>query len=496
MVAPSITVGFHQTSTGLDAAEKALQITIAAPPAPQILTTSLPGATQLTNYSTSLVASGGATGTWSITTGALPVGLSLAPTTGTISGIPLVAGSGQVTIGFTNADGTATPVAYTLTVVPVGTTPASKALVDAGGSSTCRINPDQTLWCWGYNDAGQLGDNGAIGDDPTGQISPAQVGTATDWSTVSVGGNPLPGEAHACGLRGSTAYCWGAVGSGVGSTNGTGFATTPVAVPGNLAFSGISAGFTNSCGVTATGSLYCWGDNQFGQLGTGGGDLVAPTRVGSSTSWTSVSSGYTNSCGIQAPGTLYCWGMNARGQLGLGDNTDRTTPTQVGSATDWTGVSVGDGYTCGIRATGSIWCWGPSSYGQLGNGTEVNDSSTDELSPSQIGSATTWTSIRAGGSHTCATDTAHQIWCWGSNVSGQIGDNSQTGDAADNNRTAPVLVGTDTDWSSVASGDQHTCGAKADGSIWCWGSNAKGKLGIGSGPAAVPFKLVPTAVVG
>ncbi len=494
VVSPSVTFGFHQTSTGLDATPVALSITIAAPPAPQILTTSLPDATQFVAYSTTLVASGGATGTWSVDSGALPVGISLTAATGVIHGTALLAGPAHVTIGFTNTDGTATPVAYTLTVD--ATAPARPAIVDAGGTSTCRVKPDQTLWCWGFNDAGQLGDNGAVGDDPTGQINPAKVGTATDWTAVSVGGDPLPGEGHACGLRGTAAYCWGAESSGVGSTTGTGFATTPAAVPGGLAFSGISAGFTNSCGVTTTGLLYCWGDNQFGQLGTGGGDVTAPVRVGNATAWTSVSSGYTNSCGIQAPGKLYCWGSNIRGQLGLGNNTDQPTPTQVGSATDWTGVSVGDGYTCGIRAAGTIWCWGPSSYGQLGNGSEVNNTSTDELSPHQIGALTTWTSVRAGGSHTCATNTAGEIWCWGSNMSGQIGDNTQTTGSTDNNRTTPVKVGSDTDWASVTSGDQHTCGAKTDGTLWCWGSNAKGKLGINSTPAAVPFKLVPTAVVG
>ncbi|MCW2753819.1 MAG: Alpha-tubulin suppressor [Marmoricola sp.] len=488
-----ITVKFVQTSTALPVT-KLLPLVVAPPPAPQILTTALPDATQFSSYTTTLVASGGATGTWSITGGSLPLGFSLSAATGTISGSTIIAGPAQVTIDFTNADGTATPVAYTLTVLSVGT-PSTKAIIAAGGTSTCRVRADQTLWCWGYDDAGQLGDNGVTGDDPTkpnGQATPAQVGTAIDWTTVSVGGDALPGEGHACGLRGTDAYCWGAVASGVGSTTATGFATTPALVPGGLAFAAISAGFTNSCGVTTTGALYCWGQNTFGQLGTGGGDVTAPTRVGSDSSWTSVSSGYTNSCGIQAPGRLYCWGSNFRGQLGLGNHTDEATPTQVGPASDWTGISVGNGYTCGIRAAGTIWCWGPSTNGQLGNGSEVNSSATDELSPSQVGLATTWTSLRAGGGQTCATNTGAEIWCWGANGNGQIGDGTQTG-ATDNNRTTPVKVGTDTDWASVASGNQHTCAAKTSGAIWCWGSNAKGKLGIGS---AAAVEVAPTAVVG
>lgn len=481
-----VTIGFTQTSTGLSATPKQLPLLINPPPAPSIRTTSLPNAIQNTAYNAQLEASGGATGTWSVTGGVLPLGINLNAGTGALSGSTLFVGTYNLTFGFSNADGTASSQ-ITLRVVTFQAQQYD-AIAEAGGNSSCRIEQDRTLWCWGSDDAGQLGDGGVLTVDPPGQLTPKKIGTDTDWTAISISDDPLANEAHACGLRGTTAYCWGSDAHGMlGNGAGTvGTQTAPGAVTGALAWQSISAGYTHSCGVTTGGKLYCWGDNSFSQLGTGTGDQADPAQVGTDTNWESVSAGYTSTCAVKDNGSLFCWGANSRGQLGIGNKDDQATPAQVGTST-WSNVELGVGFVCGRQVDGTVWCWGPSSNGQLGNGVSLNDPTTDVTGPLKVGTANEWTSLSTGGTHTCAVNLDGELWCWGGNSSSQLGDNSTT------TRTTPTKIGSATDWLSVSAGSAHSCAVKTNGDIWCWGSNTKGKVGIGSAAATVP---VPTKVVG
>jgi alpha-tubulin suppressor-like RCC1 family protein len=475
----SVTIGFTQTNTGLSATPVQLTLHVNAPPPPVILTTSLPNGAALTAYSAQLYVAGNVAGAWTQT--GLPSGMNINATSGLISGTPLLAATPTVHVTFTQTStGLSTSRDYSLTIGIVGST-TTPAEVGAGGQFSCRIDTAQKLWCWGYDESGELGINGTVGDQP-GQPSPHQVGTATDWSGLSTGASGLVTERHACALRGTDAYCWGADGSGeLGYTTGTGFGTTPGLVGGGHHWLAVSAGWTSTCGVTTTGTLFCWGDNSLGQLGVVGPDTSAPQQVGVANTWTGVSVGYSAACATRGDGTLWCWGINARGQLGTGDRTDATTPVQVGTATDWTQVAVGSGYVCGLRGAGSLWCWGPSSNGELGNGVTLNDSTTDVLSPTQVGTATTWTDVATGSGTTCATNQAGQLWCWGANGLGQVGDGTTAV------RSTPTQVGTATSWVTVSMGDSHACGTRTAGTQFCWGNNSKGELGTGSlSPASSP----------
>jgi alpha-tubulin suppressor-like RCC1 family protein len=481
-----VTIGFTQTSTGLPAPAKTLALVVNPPPGPSIRTTSLPNAVQNTAYHALLEASGGAAGTWSVSGGVLPLGLVLNASTGAIGGSTIAVGTYHLTFHFTNTDGSA-EAKINLQVVAFAAD-EHDAIVSAGGSSTCRISQDQTLWCWGSDDSGQLGDGGTLLVDPPGQLTPKKIGTATDWTAISVSTDPLSNEAHACGLRGTVAYCWGSDAHGMlGNGAGTaGSQTAPGAVTGSLAWQSISAGYTSTCGVTTGGKLYCWGDNSFGQLGTGTGDEADPAQVGTDTNWESVSTGYTSSCAVKDNGSLFCWGANSRGQLGIGSTDSQATPAQVGTAT-WSGIEVGTGFACGRQVDGTLWCWGPSSNGQLGNNQTDNNASTDVKSPLEVGSATDWTSLSAGGGHTCAVNLDGELWCFGANSTYQLGDTTTT------TRAVATQTGSATDWLSVSAGDNHTCGVKTNGDVWCWGSNTKGKTGTSSGAATVQ---TPTKVVG
>jgi alpha-tubulin suppressor-like RCC1 family protein len=289
--------------------------------------------------------------------------------------------------------------------------------VSAGGYHTCAVKTDHTLWCWGGDGYGQLGDG-----TTAGSLVPVQVsGHATDWAAVS-------------------------------------------------------AGFQHACAVKTDHSLWCWGWNDAGQLGDGT-TTVQPNPVpvqvsGHATGWAAVSAGYQHTCAVKTDGTLWCWGENTYGQLGDGTPGDSLVPVQVsGHATDWAAVSAGLLHTCAVKTDHSLWCWGYNGYGELGNGA-----TTDSLVPVQVsGHATNWAAVTAGQYHTCAVKTDHTLWCWGENGYGTLGDGSTT------SSPVPVQVsGHATDWAAVTAGDDDTCAVKTDHTLWCWGVNLYGELGDGS----------------
>jgi alpha-tubulin suppressor-like RCC1 family protein len=156
----------------------------------------------------------------------------------------------------------------------------------------------------------------------------------------------------------------------------------------------------------------------------------------------------------------------------------RIAPTQV-TGTDWTAVSAGFYHTCALKTDGTLWCWGDNTSGQLGLGTA-------STTPGQVTAGTApWTVVTAGQSHTCALQADGTLWCWGENADGQLGIGSNLPSAA------PVVVtASPSSWSAVAAGGAHTCAVAGDGTLWCWGANVKGQLGIGSvASQVVPARL-------
>lgn len=211
----------------------------------------------------------------------------------------------------------------------------------------------------------------------------------------------------------------------------------------------------------------------------------APPNPEEFTAVTAVSAGFLHTCAL-ASRALYCWGTNDRGQLGVGDTRRRLEPAAIVQEPGWRSVVTGRLHTCALsaeastRPRGSVWCWGDHRRGQLGPAVE------DELSREPVlvtGLPQPVASLGGGFDHSCAILVDRSLWCWGNNYEGQLG---RSDSSVDNPNEAslpapiPEQVGTDRDWAQVDGGDGHTCGVRLDGSLWCWGRNGAGELGLGS----------------
>ena len=331
--------------------------------------------------------------------------------------------------------------------------------VAGGGAHTCGLRSTNTLWCWGDNDLGQLGDN-----TTTDRPNRIQVGATTDWTDIDAG------SLHTCGLRGQFGFCWGRNTNGRLGDGTTTQRNTPTAISPASGWADIATGERHSCATRTNGTLRCWGWNTNGQLGDGTQtDRLLPTQIGTDTDWASIDLGQRHTCATKANGTLWCWGQAFFGQAG-NPGINILTPTQVGADTNWNQVSTGDRHTCATKTTGTLWCFGLNTSGQLGDGTTTN-----HTPPAQVGTNTDWTSVSTGASHTCGTRTAN-LHCWGSNTLGQLGDGTTT------NKLAPTEIATSNAWTLATVGNEHSCAFqnKLGTRLWCWGNNNNGQLGDGS----------------
>lgn len=347
--------------------------------------------------------------------------------------------------------------------------------VAAGNIHTCGIRNSGRLYCWGYNLYGQVGDGTA-----TNRSAPVQVGTAANWAAVAVGSQ------HSCGVRtDGRLYCWGYNATGQVGDGTTTNRSTPVQVGTATNWMQVDLGVNFSCGTRADGSMHCWGFNGQGRLGDGTtANRHSPVQIGGTMDWTHVSAGYDHACAVRDDGTLYCWGYNMQGQLGDGTTTDRLAPVQIGGATDWQEVAAQHEHTCGLQEDGTLHCWGRNQYGQLGDGTISN-----KLAPTLVAVAVEWAGVAgSGGYHTCASDVQGRLYCWGWNNYGEIGDGSAQGSSV------PVLVEWRPvgpgDWASVSAGFSHACGIRSSGRLFCWGQNDRGQVGDGS----TSDRLSPTSL--
>ena len=197
-----------------------------------------------------------------------------------------------------------------------------------------------------------------------------------------------------------------------------------------LDFASVGVGAIRTCGLAATGDAYCWGFNDFGQLGNGSttGSLT-PVLVSGGIRFSSISTKFGHTCGVTSVGDVYCWGENFRGQLGDGTTINRHTPVLVSGGLSFASVNAGGALTCGVTSDGDAYCWGENSSGQLGNGT-----TTDRHTPVPVEGGLSFASVNNAALHTCAVTTAGVAYCWGFNSDGQLGDGSTT------NRLTPVRV--------------------------------------------------------
>jgi alpha-tubulin suppressor-like RCC1 family protein len=241
---------------------------------------------------------------------------------------------------------------------------AAEAKISAGLAHTLMINSDGTLWAWGTNNDGQLGDGTGV-DSPT----PRLVNSDTNWVAVSA-------SRHSSAIKSDgTLWGWGWNSSGELGDGTTTNRWSPVQIGTDTTWVSVSAGTNQTLAIKSDGTLWAWGNNYFGQLGDGtsgsGSDKWSPVQIGTDTDWLSVSSGSAHTVAIKTDGTMWAWGYNIFGQLGnnSSDSNPHPTPVKVGTDNNWVSASAGGYHTLALKSDGTIWAWGSNSNGQLCNGT-------------------------------------------------------------------------------------------------------------------------------
>jgi alpha-tubulin suppressor-like RCC1 family protein len=447
--------------------------------------------------------------------------------------------NGEGGLGLNDRVGRSSP-----TQVGTGTT---WSLVAAGSGPSAAIKYDGTLWTWGQNDYGELGQN----DRGINRSSPVQVGTDTTWSKIENGLTTFIAI-----KTDGTLWSWGLNLHGQLGENDTVDRSSPVQVGSGTNWSSVTLGFYNVLAIKTDGTLWAWGQNDGGQFGLN--DRInrsSPTQIGALTTWSSAKTAINHTVAIKTDGTLWTWGDNSSGALGTNSTIRRSSPVQVGTDTYWRSVLNASFDACHVTKTdGTLWAWGENSTGKLGFGNKTNRSS-----PVQLGTDTGWikmdgysvaagikipnpvwtsstlstvskyqsfsgqlpvtgantvslaegSSLPAGmtisangyyyGNNTTITsDTTYTftviantlygtsanstlsltvtvtklLYLWGSNFYGILGLNDTV------YRSSPVQLGSGSgSWSKISLDSQSTAAIKTDGTLWGWGYGGDGSLG-------------------
>jgi alpha-tubulin suppressor-like RCC1 family protein len=315
------------------------------------------------------------------------------------------------------------------------------------------------------------GRSGALGNgSTTDRSSPVQIGALTDWLVLAGGGY------YAAGIKtNGTLWTWGRNSSGnLGHGNFTEYSSPKqVGALTNWATVTCSTFLLSTLAVKTDGTLWAWGNNDNGQLGLGNTTYrFSPVQVGALTNWLSVSASYGFTVATKTDGTAWSWGRGTSfGALGLGNTNSYSSPKQIGALTNWLRISTMYASCIALKTDGTMWSWGQNNFGSLGL-----SNTTAYSSPKQIGGLTTWSIIAAsqGGASGYAIKTDGTLWSWGKNSNGQLG----LGDATQKN--SPNQIGALTNWSRVGATGGGAGAVRADGTMWTWGGAIYGQLGLGN----------------
>jgi alpha-tubulin suppressor-like RCC1 family protein len=362
--------------------------------------------------------------------------------------------------------------------------------ITAGTMHACDIASGGIVWCWGLN-----GNEGRIGSVDLGaemkSTVPVKLQGDIRFAQISTYGR------HTCGITNAgKAYCWGNNGWGtLGNGSNAAMSFTPVAVGGGITFRSVSAGADHTCGVSTDNRAFCWGNNEWRQLGKGTVFTSMPTLVSETLSFAKITAGTSFTCGITTGGDTYCWGANQLGQIGDGGkisygNVFVAAPQKVVGNQTFQSVSLGNQYTCAIAVGGQGYCWG-SNNTKLGSGNQTTDTST----PAPMIGGHVFQQLSAGYGHACGVTSADAVYCWGSNGSGQLGSPIQNGTGTPSR--AGNMVAVEVAASGIGTGSgSHSCAISKDRlTVWCWGRNDTGQLGNGAtsvGPTANPNPAIVT----
>lgn len=291
------------------------------------------------------------------------------------------------------------------------------------------------------------------------------------------------GAAHTCALGASgAAFCWGSNQYGqLGAASDTTCfrddrvvpcTLRPRSVGGGLVFRKVSAGGRLTCGLTTAGQVWCWGDNLRGGLGEPGvRESQTPVAIASAATFSDIAAGGEHACAIRSDGVAFCWGWNDMGQLGNGaTGSGSAVPAQVNTTTRFVSLAAGDRRTCGRQSDGATFCWGSTWVNNIG-GLEATRPQT---TPLRVQTTTTpvFSSVSVGSSSTCAIAPDLAAYCWDANPAGGIGDGTVAGS------TTPRAVSGSFRYVAISSGGMHSCAVDDAGMARCWGAGREGQLGI------------------
>jgi len=344
--------------------------------------------------------------------------------------------------------------------------------------NTFAFKNDGTVFVWGYNHSAELG----LGHKE--EISSATMLTISgetdqSWKEMKFD------KQYQCGIRSDDSlWCWGNNPEGQLGTGDRDERTIPTKVvtgEGDETWNKIILKEDYLCGIKMDGSLWCWGENNNGCLGSGDtSDKLSPNKIVTGDmdeNWKDLFLDDRFGCGLKEDDTLWCWGYNYQGQLGAGDRKQKNSPEQVLSEEEsetWTEIFLNGSGTCGLKKDKTLWCWGYNYYGQLGLG----DNETRKLKPVKVISGEgdeTWKKVFREEYYNCGIKSDDSLWCWGKNYYGELG----LGSMDDSNVPNKIITGEgDETWKTIHNHNYRICGHKLDNTLWCWGRNDSGNLGF------------------
>ena len=335
------------------------------------------------------------------------------------------------------------------------------SILENSPASGLVVTPE--LWTWGAGDLGVLGTNDTI----TRSTPVTTFAGGTNWKSVAFG----DGHISAIKTDGSL-WTWGFDTTAQLGTNASGNRSTPVTTfAGGNNWKQVSCGNGRTAAIKTDGSLWVWGNNSYGTLGTNDTTRKSTpvTTFAGGNNWKQVSCGFEHTAAIKTDGSLWVWGINSSVQLGTNDTTQRNTPvTTFAGGNDWKSVDTLANHTAAIKTDGSLWTWGTQDDGRLGNFADTNRSTP----VTTFAGGTNWKQVSCGQRFTAAIKTDGSLWTWG------LGDNGLLGNNSGGVRSTPVTTfAGGTNWKSVNAGTTHTLAIKTDGSLWVWGGANSGQLG-------------------